>query len=378
MKSRIIFTVITTVIFSSAFLFFISPVYGSLPDPRLDDMYFDHLTTESKINFIEFQHEIPSWIKNNVKWWVDEQIDDSTFIQGMQFLIEKGFLKIHSQDIIDDTKPSFLFKVYIDGEHKKLDGTYMRYIFELKPEGTELYNEYRSEIKKQAVVFPTFTLSAYSPSGFYDYYNGNCEESCLTTTIRNDFHGDYKSSDSSWQILTRLGYTGITDVDIDKNPEILEDYDKVILLHSEYVTRTEFDAITSHSNVIYLYPNALYAEVETNYDENTISLIRGHGYPEGIDNGFGWEFDNTRPYEYDADCLTWKFYSIKNGLMLNCYPEDRIWHDPFLLKAINESKNSFWWTISSKYDDLPNGLSSEDKQIILPIYEKYLKMTNQN
>ena len=41
------------------------------------------------------------------------------------------------------------------------------------------------------------------------------------------------------------------------------------MLHNEYVTRPMFDAITSHPNVIYLYPNALYAEIEVNYiDEN--------------------------------------------------------------------------------------------------------------
>ena len=95
------------------------------------------------------------------------------------------------------------------------------------------------------------------------------------------------------------------------------------MLHNEYVTRTMFDAITNHPNVIYLYPNALYAEIEVDYIDETITLIRGHNYPEPeIANGFDWEFDNTHPYEYDSLCLDMHFYQIENGWMTNCYPEN--------------------------------------------------------
>jgi hypothetical protein len=39
-------------------------------------------------------NEIPSWIKNNAGWWADGQIDDSSFVEGIQFLIKEGFLKL--------------------------------------------------------------------------------------------------------------------------------------------------------------------------------------------------------------------------------------------------------------------------------------------
>ena len=38
--------------------------------------------------------EIPQWIKNNAAWWADGQIDDNTFVQGIQFLITSGIMKI--------------------------------------------------------------------------------------------------------------------------------------------------------------------------------------------------------------------------------------------------------------------------------------------
>ncbi|MGE4649256.1 MAG: DUF3805 domain-containing protein, partial [Myxococcota bacterium] len=35
---------------------------------------------------------IPGWIKNNAKWWASDQIPDSTFLQGIQFLIKEGIM----------------------------------------------------------------------------------------------------------------------------------------------------------------------------------------------------------------------------------------------------------------------------------------------
>ena len=108
------------------------------------------------------------------------------------------------------------------------------------------------------------------------------------------------------------------------------------MLHNEYVTKEMFDAITSHPNVVYLYPNALYAEIEVNYDDDTISLIRGHNYPDPlIRNGFDWIYDNSL-LEYNLECVDWKFEPIPNGHMLNCYPEYAMYSDELLLKTLNE------------------------------------------
>jgi len=224
---------------------------------------------------------------------------------------------------------------------------------EFKPDLEQVYDEISVLNDKQnsVVVFPIFTSSAYSlyPAdistrdlGFYDYYEGLCDGpitwagNCLTTQIKPDIPKTHNASGLGYEILDLLGYDTITDIDIDKNPEILKNYDKVILLHNEYVTKTEFDAITNHPKVLYLYPNALYAEISVDYLKNTISLVRGHNYPESeIRNGFGWEFDNT-PMEYDELCENWEFYNIDNGMMLNCYPEDIIYKDTKFLKMIKD------------------------------------------
>jgi hypothetical protein len=41
-------------------------------------------------------NEIPEWIKNNAGWWANGDIDDNSFVQGIQYLIKEGIMKIES------------------------------------------------------------------------------------------------------------------------------------------------------------------------------------------------------------------------------------------------------------------------------------------
>ena len=196
--------------------------------------------------------------------------------------------------------------------------------FELIEENNSLYKEIGiiNDDVNVVVILPVFTSSAYSKNGFYDYFENKCDSCTTTQIVENDFLEYYTASQIGAKILEKLGYETITDIVVDKNPDILKEFDSIILLHNEYVTQTMFDTITKHPNVIYLYPNALYAEIDVNYEKNQITLIKGHEYPSPeIKNGFNWEYDNTHPYEFDRDCLNWEFYDIPNGKMLNCYPE---------------------------------------------------------
>jgi hypothetical protein len=235
-----------------------------------------------------------------------------------------------------------LFKVLVDPKDiRVIDGESipLKATFGLKSELAETYNEIGvfDQEDKPLVIIPTFTSSAYAPFGFYDYYNERCGEQCLTVKIVSEDKLDYKSSANGVKILNLLGYDSISDLELHKNPNILNDYKKIIVLHNEYVSKIMFDALTLHKNVVFLYPNALYAEIEIDIANNQITLIRGHGYPEStIVNGFNWENENTHPYEYDNECNNFEFYKIPNGFMLNCYPEQAIWQNSSLLKALKE------------------------------------------
>ena len=45
--------------------------------------------------------KVPSWIKNNAGWWANDDIDDDSFIQGIQFLIKEKILEINETTIAD-------------------------------------------------------------------------------------------------------------------------------------------------------------------------------------------------------------------------------------------------------------------------------------
>jgi len=45
-------------------------------------------------NVVSQDNKIPDWIKNNAGWWADGQIDDNSFVEGIQFLIKEGFMQI--------------------------------------------------------------------------------------------------------------------------------------------------------------------------------------------------------------------------------------------------------------------------------------------
>lgn len=57
------------------------------------------VTTSSSTN-VEAP-EIPSWIKNNAAWWADDEIDDDSFISGIQFLINQGVINISATSQTD-------------------------------------------------------------------------------------------------------------------------------------------------------------------------------------------------------------------------------------------------------------------------------------
>lgn len=190
-------------------------------------------------------------------------------------------------------------------------------------------------------IYPSFTQAAYEKGGFYDYYRKDCDSSCLTIPIPTRVSGFQSSSIFGAWVLKLLNYSHVKDEDIDRNPDILKQYKRVIVLHNEYVTKKEFDAITSHPDVVFLYPNALYAQVETNYTGNTITLIHGHGYPNStIKNGFDWKYDNSK-YEYDVDCNNWHFYKSGNYSMLNCYPEFAMLHTEQMIRLLQDKNPAY-------------------------------------
>ena len=168
-----------------------------------------------------------------------------------------------SEKIIQ-TNVNSLFKVFsYEEDFEMINGEkiWRNAYYELDESKSAIYDELKNR-KNSVVVFPIFTAAAYSEPGFYTFYRGECDQEfhgvlfrdddCLTVKLNEEYAPGFTSSANGFQVLSLLEYDIITDITIHQNPDILLQYEKVILLHNEYVTQEEFLAITSHPNVIYL------------------------------------------------------------------------------------------------------------------------------
>lgn len=73
-------------------------------EEQIDDNTFiqgiEYLIKNKNIVIPQTQQEttesqsIPLWIRNNAGWWADGQIDNETFVQGLEFLIQKGIIRV--------------------------------------------------------------------------------------------------------------------------------------------------------------------------------------------------------------------------------------------------------------------------------------------
>ncbi len=76
-------------------------VYGLAPEGLVPSQPDDYLLIEVPISPLQGNItppiqtiKIPDWIKNNAGWWAEGSIDDSSFVQGIQWLIKEGIMKI--------------------------------------------------------------------------------------------------------------------------------------------------------------------------------------------------------------------------------------------------------------------------------------------
>jgi len=72
-------------------------VHGTGPEYSMPDAAkFGYVIFDIDIQSEKLTSEvsIPGWIKNNAGWWADGQIDDNSFVTGLQWLISNGIMKI--------------------------------------------------------------------------------------------------------------------------------------------------------------------------------------------------------------------------------------------------------------------------------------------
>ena len=60
------------------------------------------VSTTTVLQNAEAENLIPSWIKSNAEWWAEDTIDDATFLQGIEYLVENNIINVSSKSKITD------------------------------------------------------------------------------------------------------------------------------------------------------------------------------------------------------------------------------------------------------------------------------------
>ena len=53
---------------------------------------------------VQAQSLVPEWVKNNAAWWAEGAVDDQTFLNGIEFLIDEGVINVSSADSTVDVE----------------------------------------------------------------------------------------------------------------------------------------------------------------------------------------------------------------------------------------------------------------------------------
>ncbi|MGI9565576.1 MAG: hypothetical protein ACR2LL_01005 [Nitrosopumilus sp.] len=66
------------------------------PEEKLDTSVGDNTKEDSNSDQDSSSQVIPEWIKTNAGWWANDEIDDNTFVSGIQYLIKEKIISVSS------------------------------------------------------------------------------------------------------------------------------------------------------------------------------------------------------------------------------------------------------------------------------------------
>lgn len=61
--------------------------------------------------------QIPTWVKNNAGWWADNKISDNDFVFGIQYLISNGMIRINHDAADDEPESTKKLSITLEGKN---------------------------------------------------------------------------------------------------------------------------------------------------------------------------------------------------------------------------------------------------------------------
>ena len=217
---------------------------------------------------------------------------------------------------------------------------------------TQLHNDTVADISEKSknigLIQRTFTDAAYD-NAFYLFYNMKHNNSTNNTKYTNLLSSkiikQHLILPEFEVILDHLKWftpkskiTLITDEDAHDASSLFLDngtnkYDLIIVGHNEYVTQQEYNNLKSFvakgGTLILLDGNVFYAEVKYNKENQTITLVKGHG----------WEFDGTSANRSVTERWAKETTKWVGSNFCKCFTDDiKFGNNPFGVRH-NEEQN---------------------------------------
>jgi len=227
----------------------------------------------------------------------------------------------------------------------------------------KIENGIKNQEKKIAFVEPTFTYAAYRNGSFYNFYDKYSPEIQYNSnlTVTNDLNllknkpiphqPFFYYINPTYTTIPYKGYfdlllqhvkrnssqvSTLTDVDVHQGkifqPNGKNTYDILFLFHNEYVTQKEYDNlrqfVKNGGTIVFNQANVLFAEVNYNNNNDSISLVKGHFWK--VDNNSAKNTIGERWLNENREWMGSNFLDVssKNNVYFN--------NDPFNYKHVEE------------------------------------------
>ena len=105
----------------------------------------------------EAAEEVPGWVKNTVGWWAEDKIHDTTFVSGIQYLIGKGIIVVEQEVEVEESVEEVVeikdFYMEVNGGDCCLNWAYVGDEYYLQIEtNDEQHGKYIDDVKISAKI----------------------------------------------------------------------------------------------------------------------------------------------------------------------------------------------------------------------------------
>ena len=146
---------------------------------------------------IRGESTVPDWVKNTAGWWASEQIDDSAFLQGIQYLIKEGIIVVEipteiDSEVVEEVPGWVKNTVGWWAEDKIHDTTFVSGIQYLISKGIMVVEQEVEEVVEEVVEIKDFYMEVNGGSCSYCMnwaYVG--DEYYLQIETYDEQHGKY-------------------------------------------------------------------------------------------------------------------------------------------------------------------------------------------